>query len=81
MSQVLIETTPPAMPPPALANEREILTEEDLQAAWADSDNKLVQLLLAARREVLATNGRFLTDEEILAEVRAGRGASAIEDD
>lgn len=51
------------------------LTEDDLQARFKDDASPLVQKLLAARREFVRENGRFQTQDEILVEIAAGRGA------
>jgi hypothetical protein len=52
-------------------------TEEDLQARFKDDASPLVQKLLAARREFVRENGRFQTQDEILAEIAARRGENA----
>lgn len=53
------------------------MTEDELQEKFKDHPMPLIQKLMAARREFLAMNGRFMTEEEVQAEVREGRGASA----
>lgn len=44
--------------------------EEELQGMLRDNASPLAQKMLAARREFLERNGRFLTMEEVLAEAR-----------
>lgn len=56
-------------------------TEEELQAKYSDDASPLIQKLLAARREFLDANGRFMTEAEVAAEVRERRGGSHLDDD
>lgn len=53
------------------------MTEDELQEKYKDDLSPLIQAALAARRENLRIDGRLQTVEEILAEVREGRGVSA----
>lgn len=53
------------------------MTEDELQEKYKDDPSPLIQAALAARRENLRIEGRLQTVEEILAEVRQGRGVSA----
>jgi hypothetical protein len=53
------------------------MTEDELQEKYKDDPSPLIQAALAARRENLRIEGRLWTVEEILAEVRGGRGVSA----
>lgn len=55
--------------------------EEELQAEYKDHPSELIRLALAARMENLRLDGRLKTEDEILAEVREGRGISAFDDD
>lgn len=50
--------------------------EEELQARYKDDASPLIQKLLAARREFLETNGRFMTEDEVAAEIKERRGGS-----
>ncbi len=55
--------------------------EEELQAKYKDDASPLIQKLMAARREYLEMNGRFMTEEEVVAEVKERRGGNYWGDD
>lgn len=47
-----------------------VSTESELQPKFKNSNNKIVQAMLAARREHLERYSRFLTNEEINRELK-----------
>jgi len=53
------------------------MTEDELQEKYKQHPSPLIQAALAARRENLRIDGRLKTEEEIVSDVREGRGASA----
>lgn len=59
------------------SDEHQAMTEDQLQEKYKDHPSPLIQKLMGARREFLAMNGRFMTEEEVQAEIKEGRGASA----
>lgn len=63
------------------SDESPTMTEDELQKKYKHHPSPLIQAALAARRENLRLDGRLKTEEEILAEVREGRGASARNDE
>lgn len=55
---------------PKVRRQNSEITEPELQAKYKNSKNEIVQTLLAARREHLRENGKFLTDKEINRELK-----------
>ncbi len=55
--------------------------EEELQAKYKDHPSKLIRLMMAARMENLRLDGRLKTEEELNAEIRESKGASAWDED
>lgn len=54
--------------------------EEELQAKYKDHPSELIRLALAARMENLLLDRKLKTEDEILAEIREGRGISAFDE-
>lgn len=54
--------------------EGQVTTEEELQEKWKDHPSPFVQAALAYRREKIGRGERFLTVDEINAEVERRRG-------